>query len=365
MNLPIKKATKSESKLRMSLIGASGSGKTFTALSIAENLGSRILFVDTEHGSASKYADLFDFDVIELSDFAPEKFIEIIEFVRKQPDAERYDVIVLDSLSHAWMGKGGILEQHGNAEARTKNSFTAWKDVTPKHNALIEAIVQSPSHLIATMRAKTEYAMKKDDKTNRTSVQTVGLAPIQRDGMEYEFDVVAHLDEDNNFIVKKTRCPQLSEKVFNKAGLQVAEILKVWLAGVPVTTVKMPNLEIVKPTAAATETPKSDYSQEWSEKLANPVPKVVEAAPVSAATKGRLLFENGNVSRTAKGYAVSENYEGQKVISEVTKQNGAVVCDCVRYADGISDTADFSCEHIEAVRFFAAAQSHAQASRAA
>ncbi len=367
MTLQIKKATKEAAKLRMALIGASGSGKTYTALSIAENLGSNILFIDTEHGSASKYADLFSFDVLELKDFAPERFIEVITHVNKMPLSTRYDVLIIDSLSHAWMGKGGILEQHGNAEARTKNSFTAWKDVTPKHNNLIEAIVQSEVHLIATMRAKTAYDMKKDEKTNRTSIQIAGLAPIQKDGMDYEFDVVAHLDEDYNFVVKKTRCPTLSEKVFNKAGMQVAEILKVWLSGVPKTRIlpPEPKLEIAKPNnenQPAHDAPKPDYSSEWNEKMNNPTaPKQVAEMHVSPATKGRLLFENGGVSRSARGYAVAEIYEGKNVISEVTKKDGVVQCDCVHYADGISDRFDFQCEHIEAVKCFAAANQQKQA----
>lgn len=225
MNLQIKKASKKESKLRLSLIGVSGGGKTYTSLAIGSNLGDKILVVDTEHGSASKYADIFDFDVIELDEFTPENFIQAI----KAAEQHQYDVIILDSLSHAWIGKGGILEQHGNAEARTKNSFTAWKDVTPRHNNLIEAIVQAKLHVIATMRAKTEHALKQEN--GKTKVERLGLAAVQRDGMEYEFDVVAEINIDNDFVIQKSRCPQLSGRVFNKAGKEVALILTEWLKG--------------------------------------------------------------------------------------------------------------------------------------
>ena len=357
MSLQIKKATKSESKLRMALIGASGSGKTFTALSIAENLGSKILFVDTEHGSASKYADIFSFDVVELSDFAPENFIQAI----KLGEANGYDVVIIDSLSHEWNGKGGILELHSAEEKITRNKFTAWAKITPRHNALIETIVQSKTNVITTMRAKTDYSMNKDER-GKTTVENVGLAPIQREGMEYEFDVVAHLDHENNFIVQKSRCPTLNEKIFNKAGIQVAEILKAWLMGVPQTTVKLPpvNLEIVKPiTTATAEPPKADHSADWNQALANPVPP--PAGTVSPKTKGKLLMEAGAVSRTIKGYAITETIENQPVIFDVTKQNGVVQCTCGDYADGISDSPDYQCPHIEAVKFFASAMTQKQA----
>src|SRR4028119_1039737 len=108
MTLQIQKATKKAAKLRLALMGPSGAGKTFTALSIAAGLGNRILVVDTENASASKYSDSFEFDVIELSDFAPNNFIEAISLAKQNG----YDVLVIDSLSHAWMGRGGILEMH-------------------------------------------------------------------------------------------------------------------------------------------------------------------------------------------------------------------------------------------------------------
>jgi hypothetical protein len=247
--LEIKKASKKDSKLRLNIVGVSGGGKTYTSLAIGSELGQKLLVVDTEHGSASKYADIFNFDVVELDNFPPERFIEAI----KLAEANQYDVIILDSLSHAWMGKGGILEIHSEEEKKVKNSYTAWNKVTPRHNALIEAIVQSKVHVIATMRAKTEHAIKQEN--GKTKVERLGMAPVQRDGMEFEFDVVAEINIENDFIVQKSRCPALSGKVFNRAGLNVAEILKSWLQGEketrtvvrPVQPVETP-LEIFKPS---------------------------------------------------------------------------------------------------------------------
>src|SRR5438105_1319497 len=126
--MPFVKATKVDAKLRMALIGPAGSGKTFTALSVAAGLGGRVAVLDSEHGSASKYADLFEFDVIEPETFSPQVYIDAVL------EAERagYGVIVLDSLSHAWAGKGGALEMVDAASRRAKgNKFIAWGEVTP------------------------------------------------------------------------------------------------------------------------------------------------------------------------------------------------------------------------------------------
>ena len=221
-----KKAIKSQSKLRLALIGASGSGKTFSALSIASNLSQNIAVIDTEHGSASKYADKFNFDVLELSSFHPQQYINAIQAAGN----EGYEVLIIDSLSHAWIGKDGALEQVDRIAKRsqTGNSFAAWRDVTPLHNQLVEAIVSSKCHLIATMRAKTEYVLEANDK-GKMAPRKVGMAPIQRDGLEYEFDVVADLDLDHNFIVSKSRCFELSNQIINKPGKNVADTLKNWL----------------------------------------------------------------------------------------------------------------------------------------
>lgn len=228
--LQIKRATKEQSRLRLALIGVSGSGKTYSALRIAQGLGQRILVVDTEHGSAAKYADEFEFDTITLEEFSPNNYVAAIEL----GEMEGYDVIVLDSLSHAWSGKGGALEMVDNAARRQQgNSFGAWRDVTPMHNAMIDAIVGCKAHLIATMRAKTEYVQEKNDR-GKTTIRKVGLAPVQRDQMEYEFDVVGDIDVEHNLIITKSRCRALSDKVLPLPGENVSSVLRDWLtSGTP------------------------------------------------------------------------------------------------------------------------------------
>ena len=225
------KAVKSESKLRMAISGPSGSGKTYTSLAIATALanGGSIAVVDTEHGSASKYADIFEFDVANMhAPFHPSKFISAIQ----EAEQAGYAVVILDSISHAWSGTGGVLDIVDEAAKRSKsgNTYMAWKEGTPVQNQLVDAIVQSGIHVIATMRSKTEYVLV-DTGNGKQAPRKVGMAPVQRDQFEYEFDIVLDMDIENNAIVSKTRCPALTGKVLAKPGADVADILRSWLAG--------------------------------------------------------------------------------------------------------------------------------------
>lgn len=226
-----KRATKSQIKLRLALIGISGGGKTYSALSIASHLGKSIALIDTEHGSASKYADLFNFDTCKLSSFHPQNYIDAINAAKGS-----YDVLIIDSLSHAWMGKDGALEQVDRIAKRSQisNTFAAWRDVTPLHNQLVETMLSFRSHLIVTIRSKTNYVMEEyeDKGKKKTRPVKVGLAPIQRDGLEYEFDVVGDMDKDNNLIITKSRCPVLSGQMIHKPGKDLAHTLRAWMGEV-------------------------------------------------------------------------------------------------------------------------------------
>jgi hypothetical protein len=224
--MAFQKATKKQSRLRMGLIGPAGAGKTYTSLVLATNLGKRVAVIDTERGSASKYADEFDFDVMELDEFHPQKYIDGIH----EAEAAGYDVLVIDSLSHAWAGKGGALELVDKATVRSqsKNSYFAWREVTPLHNALVDAILQSPLHIIVTLRSKMEYVI--ETVNGKQVPRKIGMQPIQRDGMEYEFDIVADLDVEHNFVVTKTRCRELTDAVVKNPGKEVAETIKKWLS---------------------------------------------------------------------------------------------------------------------------------------
>jgi len=256
MSVQFTKATKRKARARIAFAGPPGSGKTWTGLLFASVLGDKVAVIDTERGSASKYADAFQFDTIELTTFEAEKYIEGIEAA----SAAGYDVLVIDSLSHAWAGKGGMLERVDNIAARSqsKNSYTAWRDATPVQNRLIDTILQAPMHIIATMRTKTEYVIE-DDSRGKKVPRKVGLAPVQRDGVEYEFDVVGDMDPENRLIVSKTRCPALTGLVIEKPGKAVAETIKAWLtdgAEVPaVASGVLPGAPGVLPRAPAASAP--------------------------------------------------------------------------------------------------------------
>mgnify|MGYP001565613334 CR=1 FL=1 len=227
--LTFTKATRYQLKARVGLIGPSGSGKTYTSLLLAKGLGGKVAVIDTENRSASKYAsepEMPDFDVLELEEFSPQTYVKAIHAAEEAG----YDVLIIDSLSHGWMGKGGALEQVDKAAARSQgNKFVAWRDVTPHHNALVDAMVRCKFHLIVTMRAKTEYVIEENEKGKKVP-RKIGIQPIQRDGLEYEFDVVGDMDADNRLVVSKSRCKALTKAVINEPGLEMAQILKTWLS---------------------------------------------------------------------------------------------------------------------------------------
>jgi AAA domain len=232
MTITFRKASKAQARARIALMGPAGSGKTYSSLELATNLGQRVALIDTERGSASKYADLFTFDVLELDNFDPRNYIAAIDAAQ----TGGYDVLVIDSLSHAWTGKGGVLDIKDAATRRSKqhDSFGAgWREASPLHNQLVDAMLQCRVHLIATMRTKTEYAIGKDSKGN-TKIDKVGLAPVQRDGLEYEFDIVGDMDLDNRLVISKTRCPALYGVIVVRPDAKLAEVISRWLSdGVP------------------------------------------------------------------------------------------------------------------------------------
>ncbi len=203
----IHRATKCRAKLRLGMSGPAGSGKTYSALLIAHGLSGMsgaIGLIDTEHGSGDLYADLLPegYDVLSLTPpYTPARYIEAIHALE---DAG-VQTIIVDSLSHAWTGEGGSLDRHGKIADRSGNSWQAWRQVTPEHNALVEAMLQSPCHVIATMRAKTDYVQEKDERTGRQVVRKIGLAPVMRDGIEYEFTIFMELDSQHLAHVGKDR----------------------------------------------------------------------------------------------------------------------------------------------------------------
>jgi hypothetical protein len=192
--LMIRKATRKMARLRLAICGPAGSGKTYSALLVAKGLGGRILLIDTEEGSGELYAGapgIPEYDYLGLSrPYSPDRYIAALEMAA----AEGYDVAIVDSVSHAWVGTGGVLDMHDLAAKaqRTENRFTAWREVTPEHNKLVDGLLQAPCHVIACMRSKTQYEIV-DGKP-----QKIGMAPVQREGIDYEFTVVFDMNQNGH-----------------------------------------------------------------------------------------------------------------------------------------------------------------------
>lgn len=198
--MELKKATRKQIPLKVGLAGPSGSGKTYSALLLARGLASsweKIAVIDTENGSADLYSQLGEYNTLTLeAPYTPERYIEAISECEKAG----MEVVVLDSISHEWEGKGGILEQHGNMLG---NSFTNWAKMTPRHNAFIDKILATKMHILATMRSKQDYVLT--EKNGKQVPEKVGLKAVTREGVDYEFTLVFDLDIKHNAVASKDR----------------------------------------------------------------------------------------------------------------------------------------------------------------
>lgn len=289
-----KKATKEQAKLRFFLAGPSGSGKTWTALSMAAALGHRVAVIDTEHHSASKYADRFEFDALNLDT----PTIKAYEDAIRLACSERYDVLVIDSLTHAWLTAQQMVDDAA-ARMKSANSYMAWGSVTPVWNQLLRTIITTNLHVIGTSRSKVDYVL---EQVNGKQVpRKVGMAPIMRDGCEYEFDVSAEMDLDHNMIIGKTRCPELDGKVLKKPGADVAEILLEW-----VSRGAAPQSE-TQPATKPEMTPEQTEFNAW-------VTPHIKAGRLSRETVSTSLRLNeGNYAKTRESLEMLESMQSAAV----------------------------------------------------
>lgn len=221
------KATKHQSKLRLAISGPSGSGKTYTALRTASGIvaevGGRIAVVDTESGSARKYASQFDFDVEELRNKAIGGYCTAIEAA----GSAGYTVLIIDSLTHAWQE----LLTNNDKLAATKfkgNSWAAWSESRPSQRQLVNTILASPLHIIATMRSKTEWTQEMVN--GKMKPVKVGLAPEQDKGIEYEFDMLMELSIAHMGTVSKDRTGKFQDKILDMPGEGFGKELVAWLS---------------------------------------------------------------------------------------------------------------------------------------
>jgi threonine dehydrogenase-like Zn-dependent dehydrogenase len=227
--IAIRKAKRSATKLRLLLTGPSGSGKTYGGLLVAKGLGSkRTIVIDTEQGSSDLYDRLHDFDVIDLRPpFTPEAYIEAIDAA----EAAGADCIIIDSISHEWNGKGGVLELSDEiARAKFKgNTWSAWSELTPRHRAFIDRMLRSSAHIIATGRSKTETAQVDDH--GRKKVVKLGMKIESRDGCEYEFTTVLDLIHDGHFAVASKDRTGIFSADPKPVTVETGKAFADWLAG--------------------------------------------------------------------------------------------------------------------------------------
>lgn len=221
------KAERKKAKLRLALCGVSGSGKTYSALLMAQGIGGKVAMIDTENGSGELYANLCEYDVCQITaPYTPEKYIAAIH----EAESAGYNIIIIDSLSHAWAGEGGLLDKHDaiSKASRSGNSYTAWREVTPIHNKLVDSILQSPCHIIASMRSKTAYEVV-DDGSGKKAPKKIGMAPVQRDGMEYEFTVVMDLAVESHIATASKDRTGMFDGQYFKPSMETGKQLLGWL----------------------------------------------------------------------------------------------------------------------------------------
>lgn len=274
--ITFQKAVKEQVKLRLAIYGPAGAGKTASALRIAHGIGGRIAFIDTENYSASRYADglnyagefvPFSFDVVSLTKPTIEHYVEAIQ----SAENAGYNILIIDSLSHGWQE---LLEDIDRI-AKTKyrgNSWSAWSDGTPKQKSLIRAITQSNMHIIATMRAKTEWETGKDEKTGKSKPVRIGLAPEQGKGIEYEFDMLMEINDSHYATIIKDRSGKFQDQEIycpdEKFGKELAEWLTQGVA--PVRTAPQPEpISIAKQTVPKPTVPESKFPEISAEEKQN------------------------------------------------------------------------------------------------
>ena len=205
-----KKATRKGSHIKLAITGPSGSGKTYSALRLARGLvpNGNIALIDTENESSSLYSTEFDFDVSAVeAPYTIDKLINPVKYVL----SNSYDVLIIDSATHFW---NGVLEYKNQLDKRGGNSFTNWNDANKHYELMLRAILFSKIHVIACMRSKMEYVLEQNDKGKHVP-QKVGMAPIMRDGVEYEFTTVFDLDTSHQAMVSKDRTQLFVDKIFH------------------------------------------------------------------------------------------------------------------------------------------------------
>jgi len=219
----LRKATRTKAKIRLGLSAVSGGGKTYSALLIAYGIckdWDKIAIIDTENNSADLYSDLGDYNVLELSaPYSPERYIAAI----KDCENAGMEVIIIDSITHEWDGKGGCLQ----IQEQLGGKYQDWAKVTPRHQAFLDSILQSKCHIITTVRRKQDYEMSKSGD-GKLKVEKAGLKEITREGFEYELTLNLELDVRHNATASKDRTGLFIDKPAFIPSIQTGEMIADW-----------------------------------------------------------------------------------------------------------------------------------------
>jgi hypothetical protein len=269
-----KKASRKRIKLKIAMTGGPGTGKTTSSNRLARGLvgpQGKVALIDTENGSASLYSDRFDFDVVEIA--PPFEHQKLVEAINAAVSGD-YDAVIIDSASHFWEG---ILEYKDKLDRRGGNSFSNWNEAGRHFKEIINAVLQSPIHVICCLRSKVDYVIEQDGK-GKAVPKKVGLAPIMRDGVEFEFTTVFDIDTTHNAATSKDRTGLFTDRIFQITE-ETGEHLARWLQEVPEPVVEKPQSTDTQPAKPAEPAKPADTTIVYDSAHA-PAPHLVELAEV-------------------------------------------------------------------------------------
>jgi len=324
------KAERTQLYLRCALFGPSGSGKTMSALrmakGIAEKMGVPVAVIDTEARSASKYADRFAFVVDNLKEKTIDHYLASMEDAAKAG----YKVLVIDSLSHAWRELTEEVDRI-SLRSNSKNTFTPWAQVSPKQKRFINAILNYPGHIIATMRSKTEWVIGAN-KDGKTVPEKIGLAPEQGKGIEFEFDLLIEMNQAHNAAVTKDRTGKYQDAVIEKPDEGFGVALYEWLASgkavIPDATPAKP----AKPAVKSASKPEKTQA----------APSTPQTGKPAAATEVLSLKEQGSRIMKEIGAIITAANKGGPFFTEEEKEGARQIIKEIKPDEkGISDLKEF------------------------
>jgi hypothetical protein len=329
--MAFKKAERAQLYLRCALFGPSGSGKTMSALriakGIADKMGVPFAVIDTEARSASKYADRIPFVVDDLTKKTVDDYIASMNECVKLG----YKVLVIDSLSHAWRELTEEVDRIAE-KSTSKNTFSPWAKVNPKQKRFIDAILNFPGHIIATMRSNTEWVIGQKEN-GKSAPEKVGLKPEQGKGIEFEFDLLLEMDQKHQATVTKDRTGKFQDEVIDRPGEEFGVTLHDWLSrgNAVLPPVSLPQANTAPEPA---ETGKTETKSE-KPKAAPPATSVTSKSTGYKEAGETIIREIGELLNTASP-------SGQPYFSEEEKTEARQLVTNVKMdAAGVKQLKDF------------------------